>query len=142
MIINTKQIEYTLQKYTAYKLAKSIGGVSRQNLNYYKSGKYSINKMTIELASKIQKHYNEEMDEMEKFILDNLVSETVEWNEEGLLKGDLNDKFKVHFADHGDAQTVSVFHTNGSKANGFQIKNEDDAEYVKEQIQTYKEWVQ
>lgn len=86
MIINTAHIEYTLKKYTAYKLANAIGGVSRQNLNYYRSGKYSISKMTIELASKIQNYYNEEMNEMDRNIFeinreDNIV--TVKFIEDG-----------------------------------------------------------
>lgn len=137
MIINTEQIEHTIKKHTAYKLAKDIG-VNRTNMNKYKNGEYSINNMKIELASKIQNYYNEEMDGMEKFILENLLAGTAEWNEEGLLKGDLNDKFKIHFADYGDAYNITVFHMNGKKANDFKVRNEDDAEYVKEQVREYK----
>lgn len=65
MIINTEQIEKCIRENTAYSLAQKIG-VNRANLNNYKNGKYSINKMTIELALKIQTYYNEEMNETVK----------------------------------------------------------------------------
>jgi len=58
MIINTEEIKQLLEETTAYKLGKDLK-VSRQNLNYYKQGTYSINKMTIELATKLQNYYNE-----------------------------------------------------------------------------------
>lgn len=59
MIINTEEIKKLLKNNTAYKLGKDLN-VSRQNLNYYKQGTYSIDKMTIELATKLQNYYNEQ----------------------------------------------------------------------------------
>ena len=58
MIINTEEIKLLLKENTAYKLGKALN-VSRQNLNNYKNGTYSIEKMTIELASKLQKYYSD-----------------------------------------------------------------------------------
>lgn len=58
MIINTEEIKQLLEETTAYKLGKDLN-VSRQNLNYYKQGTYSLDKMTIELATKLQNYYNE-----------------------------------------------------------------------------------
>lgn len=57
MIINTEEIKLLLKENTAYKLGKELN-VSRQNLNNYKNGTYSIEKMTIELALKLQNLYN------------------------------------------------------------------------------------
>ena len=58
MIINTEEIKMLLKENTAYKLGKELN-VSRQNLNNYKNGTYSIDKMTIELATKLQKYYRD-----------------------------------------------------------------------------------
>lgn len=63
MIINTDNIEKLFQKETTYKIEKEIG-VSRQNLDNYKHGKYSIEKMTIGLASKLQNYYKKVESEM------------------------------------------------------------------------------
>lgn len=81
--------------------------------------------------------------EMEKFIMDNLMEGGAEQNEEGLLKGHLNDKFKIHYADYshesnGRAERIVVFHKNGKQSNEFMVENTDDADYAKEQITTYK----
>ena len=58
MIINTEEIKLLLKENTAYKLGKELN-VSRQNLNNYKNGTYSIKKMTIELATKLQNYYRD-----------------------------------------------------------------------------------
>lgn len=76
MIINTEQIEHTIKKHTAYSLAQKIG-VNRANLNNYKNGRYSVDNMTIALASKIQNYYNEEMENMKTFTV-NKRKESVE----------------------------------------------------------------
>ena len=58
MIINTEEIKLLIKENTAYKLGKELN-VSRQNLNNYKNETYSIEKMTIELATKLQNYYRD-----------------------------------------------------------------------------------
>lgn len=64
MIINTEDIKKLLQEVTTYRIAEDIGGTSRQNLDNYKHGKYSIEKMTIGLALKLQNYYKKVESEM------------------------------------------------------------------------------
>lgn len=75
---------------------------------------------------------------MKNFILEMMVPGTAEWNEEGLLKGHLSEDYKLHYADYGNAEKITVFHMNGKKANEFTVRNIKDVNDAKNQLDTYK----
>ena len=138
MIINTEEIKLLLKENTAYKLGKELN-VSRQNLNNYKNGTYSIEKMTIELALKLQNLYNKlEENKMIKWTGEN-TSKTITYTAEAETYEELYRNIQEEYG-YDNIIARDAFEFKVLEVNGENVDDWGDSDGITD-WEAYEDWV-
>lgn len=125
---------------SGYKIRQDTG-LSQTIISDLRLGRRKLDNLTLKSAE-ILSNYADEVFSFKQIVDDCiseiLLSDSIELTDEDVLKGKINDDYKLHYIDYGNAIAINVFHMNGKNVNEFRIRDIKSAEFAVESLKFYR----